>query len=349
MASLDFETENREFREWYGNNYPVLRTAEKTCRNLIHLLLSGMDGLETTKVLSRLKDRDECVKKFQRKYQAKLEEEKTLYSIREHITDLIGIRVICLYESDIHKVVAGLSSNFQVLNVTDKTSELEEKEDRFGYKGMHLDIGLSQDRGGFPEYEKLMGFQFEVQIRTIVQDAWSEIDHKLKYKKDLPKDLKRRVYNLAGLFELADREFDSIKNETNKLIEDSLKAEARAESANDPLSPFNFYKLMTSQFPNYRMDENKIEGFVDEIREVKPDITIGEIFDAVDNHFERVEKYRQWSLQNLGRNMNPYTEMRHVLVRSNTGTFQSLLFDRARDNFYKWDVDGSVFKSSANN
>ena len=347
MPSLDFETENRRFREWYAANFSLLRTAEKTFRNLILLLLSDLDGVPTPKVLSRVKDRDECVKKFQRKYQATLEKEQVEYEIKDHISDLIGVRVICLYESNIDRAVQALKTSFDVVDVTDKTRELEEKEDRFGYKGLHLDLRLDNRRRNLAEYKKLSEFQFEVQVRTIVQDAWSEIDHKLKYKKDLPRDLKRRVFNLAGLFELADREFDSIRTETDALVAESLRHDATDE-LNEPLSPFNFLRLMQAYFPTYRFEEHKIEGFVDEVRSMNPDITYGELVDAMDQHFDRVQEYREWSLSNLGRNLNPYTEIRHVLVRSNAN-YHPLLFDRARNNFFKWDVDGSVFRQGANN
>ena len=48
---------------------------------------------------------------------------------------------------------------------------------------------------------------FELQIRTIIQDSWSVLDHKIKYKKSIPGQLKRRINVLSALFELADREF----------------------------------------------------------------------------------------------------------------------------------------------
>jgi GTP pyrophosphokinase len=127
-----------------------------------------------------------------------------------------------LYESNIATAVETLKSGFEVVDITDKTRELEDNEDRFGYKGLHLDLRLNAKRKALPEYQKLSEYQFEVQVRTIVQDAWSEIDHKLKHKKGLPSGLKRRVYNLAGLFELADREFDSIRGETDALVAESL-------------------------------------------------------------------------------------------------------------------------------
>ncbi len=61
-------------------------------------------------------------------------------------------------------------------------------------------------------------------------------------------------------------------------------------------------------------------------------------------HFERLQEYRDWSLEYLGRNLYPYTQLRHVLYRYNNGNFDGLMFAKAKENFNRWDTDGSVFK-----
>ena len=69
------------------------------------------------------------------------------------------------------------------------------------------------------EYQRYSNLRFEVQIRTIIQDAWSVLDHKIKYKKSIPLNMKRRINTLAALFELADREFFSIRQETDNVVQ----------------------------------------------------------------------------------------------------------------------------------
>lgn len=93
-----------------------------------------------------------------------------------------------------------------LLEESDKTQQLEE-EGAFGYKGLHLDLKLLPNRQELPEYRRFRDLRFEVQLRTIVQDAWSALDHKIKYKKNIPHVLKRRINRLAAIFELADQEF----------------------------------------------------------------------------------------------------------------------------------------------
>lgn len=346
MASLDFETENSNFIEWHAKSYPTLRAAEKTYRNLLHLLLSSVEDLPQPKIVSRLKDRDECIAKFQRKYQSNLELENNNYEIKNYITDIIGIRIICLYESNIDVIVAKLKSNFQVIDESNKTKELQSQDDKFGYKGQHLDLKLNNKREKLPEYEKLKNFSFEVQIRTIAQDAWSEIDHKLKYKKDLPKPLKRRVYILAGLFELADREFDSLREETAKLVTAELEKDENGKPIEQQLNPFNFLKLANGYYPSYHFHEEHIEEFVDDIRRVKSDVTINEVENAMKKHSKKISEYRNWCIENVGKNLNPYTEIRHILYLFNNGNFDGFMFDVAKKRFNKWITEGTTLKKT---
>src|SRR5690606_14456225 len=126
-------------------------------------------------------------------------------------------------ETDISKVVKILRDNFEVIEETDKSAELESQENVFGYKGHHLDLRINAKRAVLPEYEKYRDLRFEVQVRSTIQDAWSVLDHKIKYKKSIPHSLKRQINALAALFEIADREFTNIKQLTEELREDKAE------------------------------------------------------------------------------------------------------------------------------
>jgi ppGpp synthetase/RelA/SpoT-type nucleotidyltranferase len=146
MSSLSYETEEGEFRRFYDDNIHLLVDAKNSYITLITALIKGPGDLSVSKIEGRVKDKDECVKKFKRKYLLRLEEAGTAYSIKEHISDTIGLRIVCLYEDEIDKVRKCLENHFQVIDVTDKITQIENTEDSFGYKGLHLDLQLNEDR-----------------------------------------------------------------------------------------------------------------------------------------------------------------------------------------------------------
>lgn len=65
---------------------------------IVAALLKREDVGEVTKIEGRVKDREECIRKFQRKYQDKLEANDQPYEIKDYLSDLVAIRVVCLYE-----------------------------------------------------------------------------------------------------------------------------------------------------------------------------------------------------------------------------------------------------------
>src|SRR5438270_659912 len=136
MASLSFAQELLAFQLYYRTNYQTLLDAEVQFRTLIASLLAQVGSFaEVPKVISRVKAEAECIAKFQRKYQTPLEKQQMPYEIKDYITDLLGVRVTCLYESDVPEVARVLSENFRSLGVTDKIAKLESTDDAFGYRG----------------------------------------------------------------------------------------------------------------------------------------------------------------------------------------------------------------------
>ena len=95
------------------------------------------------------------------------------------------------------------------------------QEGRFGYASRHLLIGLDAAREGHPSYELLRGRIAQVQIRTVLQHAWAEFEHDIRYKGTIPdehaRDFDRRFTLAAGLLELADQEFSTIRDTPARL------------------------------------------------------------------------------------------------------------------------------------
>ena len=131
------------------------------------------------------------------------------------ITDTIGIRVITYVHSDVSAVADLLRDQVVVHDDRDMGRETAQ-EGRFGYASRHLLIGLDAAREGHPAYEEMRGRTAQVQIRTVLQHAWAEFEHDIRYKGTMPdehaRDFDRRFTLAAGLLELADREFSTIRD-----------------------------------------------------------------------------------------------------------------------------------------
>ena len=348
MASLEFETEKNNFRSFYEDNRLLLNDAKSTFVTMINSLIINDSGISSAKVEGRVKDKEESIKKFSRKYRSRLEEKDTPYEIKEYITDLIGIRIICLYEDDIEKLSSLLREHFDVIDETDKIAELESTEAFFGYKGLHLDLKINDLRKKLPEYQLYSDLNFEIQIRTIIQDSWSVLDHKIKYKKSIPNELKRRINILAALFELADREFREIRDSTRAEIQ---KAEEDDTPAVDPgssqktkentkvikLNAFNFLKIGGHFFNGHQFGPSKVDGFVQEIHKLSKGITKSTFHRLINKNISKIKIYKEYLEQhNPKEEFTPYIVICHCLYLGDKKTFKRALTNTGRKSFNDW-------------
>jgi Uncharacterized protein conserved in bacteria len=141
------------------------------------------------------------------------------------ITDLLGIRIICPFIEDLSVTEEIIKKNFNILE-TERKGHYNFKE--FGYESTHLLIKLPQDiidRHGNPGTDIL-----EVQIRTILQDAWAEVEHEIVYKAEFsPFDepMRRKLAAVNASLSLADIIFQEIRSYQRKF---SRELEKRRES-----------------------------------------------------------------------------------------------------------------------
>ena len=127
------------------------------------------------------------------------------------INDLIGLRIICPFLEDVERVEELLRKNFKVIEIEHKHAHKAVTE--FSYEAVHLTLELPEKYfNGFIPYS---GRTCEVQLRTILQDAWAEVEHELIYKANfslLNEPIKRKLASLNATLTLSDIIFQEIRD-----------------------------------------------------------------------------------------------------------------------------------------
>lgn len=193
---------------WYSGMRPTYEQLSKKVESILQEIISDQK-IHIHAIYCRAKEIDSFTKK--------IEDPKYNDPINQ-ITDFSGIRIITYVESDLVLVCNLLEAHFEIdpENSIDKSKSLG--IDKVGYRSIHYVCKLPKDRIRLPEYKKFDGLYFEIQVRTILQHGWAEIEHDKDYKfsGELPAYLKRRFKVLAGVLELADREFNQLAFEIDK-------------------------------------------------------------------------------------------------------------------------------------
>jgi hypothetical protein len=111
-------------------------------------------------------------------------------------------------------------------------------------------VKLKENRLALPEYARFRGLVAELQVRTILQHAWAEIEHEIQYKAVdvLPKEISRRFLALAGMLEIGDREFQALADAHQELQEDARKRIAAGDLDNLELTSDSLQALLDKKY-----------------------------------------------------------------------------------------------------
>lgn len=191
------EANLQELRAEYDRRSGTYKSLEEEALFVMAEQLSAR-GIKYHALVSRVKSPDSFLDKAQR---------KTLQNPFAEVTDLVGLRVVCLFLSDVPLVGAAIRDCFDVLSEDNKIEDQEMSS--FGYMSVHFIAKMKKTYQG-PRYDRIAGVPLEIQVRTIAMDAWANVSHYLAYKttEDIPKNLKRDFFALSGLFYVADTHFE---------------------------------------------------------------------------------------------------------------------------------------------
>lgn len=155
--------------------------------------------------------------------------DKVLRKIRHGVSpeqvqvhDVLGLRIVCPFLEDVRRIEDLIHSHFEVLEEEKKGAPKSFKE--FGYDSTHFLVALPPDL--VDQLALSDAPPCEIQVRTILQDAWAEVEHELIYKsKFLPFDqpLKRKMAALNANLTLSDIIFQEIREYQRQLNHELAK------------------------------------------------------------------------------------------------------------------------------
>ncbi len=154
-------------------------------------------------IKSRLKSPESILEKLNRRGYP-----KTLSSVESNLTDIAGVRVICSFKDDIYMLADCLLKQDDVKLIAAKDYIKNPKPN--GYRSLHLIVET-------PIYlqDGKRQIKAEVQLRTIAMEFWANLEHKLRYKKNLPPELAaataKRLYDCAERSALLDDEMQRVR------------------------------------------------------------------------------------------------------------------------------------------
>ncbi len=198
----------------YDSQVSLLEEFRAKSEFLLKDLLSDKH-LAFHQISSRVKDRESLSKKIL---------QKQGYTTIKDITDVVGCRVITYFEDGVDKVAELISKEFEI-DIYNSVDKRKIEFDRFGYLSLHFVVSLNKSRLKLTEYKKFKGLKFEIQIRSILQHSWAEIEHDIGYKGkySIPDMVKRRFSRIAALLETADLEFVRLRNDLKQYERNVIK------------------------------------------------------------------------------------------------------------------------------
>ena len=214
--------------------------------------------------------------KTEQSLEAKLCRTGDLYRRIEDLTDLVGARVILYFSDDVDRIGELVEREFDIdrANSSDKRAMLN--PDSFGYLSLHYKCSLPKGCG---YRDELCNIRFEIQIRSVLQHAWAQINHDMGYKSQfgVPRTVVRELARLAGLLELADEEFIRTRENIGAYIVET-REKIKSDNAGDvliDLISLREYMLHNRSMRSFLGELAGIEG--SEIAEIDPESYIEQL------------------------------------------------------------------------
>ncbi|MGB2841450.1 MAG: pentapeptide repeat-containing protein [Halobacteriota archaeon] len=175
------------------------------------------------------------------------------------INDILGIRLICLYKTELQELCDWVEGNFEIIdkklylwdgigNMKPSPEELQ-KTLKTGYTSIHYIVKTkeSQKREG----RDLKELKFEIQNRTILEEAWGEFTHEVYKDSDAPKYIVTSYQILSKYLNILNEQVEFLKTTYKTLSKDQITSEL-IENINYENEEHNFLDLSRFTLKNLK-------------------------------------------------------------------------------------------------
>lgn len=259
-GSEEFHKQKEELVLEFNRREPIFRQLKEEALYTLEKRLKE-SGIKIHSIPCRTKELNSFLGKIERKqYETPFEQ----------IQDFVGLRVICLFLSDIPRIEEIIRNCFVVIEAENKIEGSDVAS--FGYMSIHFIAKLGDAYKG-TRYENIINVPFEIQVRTIAMDAWANVSHSLEYKteQDIPKELKRDFYALSGLFYVADQHFEMFFKQRRRKQEEIttvFETGGNEDKFSQPLNLDTLTAYLHSKFPDRKhSDSNSVSELIYELTE----------------------------------------------------------------------------------
>jgi len=205
----------------------------------------------------RVKPWESIAEKIQRKA---LEIKKII-----EVKDLIGIRITFLFQRDALTACELVRQNFKILEEENTLKRLGDSQ--FGYSSIHFLAELKADWLSLPTFKRLGNFRAEIQVRTVAQHIWAAASHVLQYKHEasVPPPIRRAIFRVAALLEMADLEFERVLSERASYV-----THIETASSSEVLNVDLLAKILDEELPlkNKSADSDDPEDYAELLGEL---------------------------------------------------------------------------------
>lgn len=242
--------------------------------------------------------------------EGKLKRKPDKYKSIYDITDLVGFRIICYFSDAIDTISGEIEKNF----IVDEENSIDKREmlnvNEFGYLSVHYICSLKDEDC---ENEEFKNIRFEFQIRSVLQHAWAEIEHDLGYKSSygIPKPIRRDFSRMAGLLELADKQFLELRNRVHE-YEGMVNEKIINNNASDVLLD----RVSLAAFTRLNTD---FKNFVNKI-----DVNLGVSTELInpENYVDQIQFFNVTNISELSNMFNENKLMIYQMIQSKVEAFE---------------------------